>query len=209
MPAAMVYDLALSYAEAGRFDDAKAVFRGRFFPREEGGTNVRQVWIRVRALEAASDARLGHCTEALAIVDHIGNAAADLAFTRDGLDRFIAAPSNQASLGGAEALCGRAAAASNRLRSLAASANAESLAFGYELARHLPDFQAAEWTTRLQSGERRSTGSSWNAAVSGMVALELGHTANARDLLESALLLPDRNLAHHLSRDLMRRIASK
>jgi tetratricopeptide (TPR) repeat protein len=82
MPAALVYDLALSYAEAGRFDDAKAMFQGRFFPREEGGTNVRQVWIRVRALEAQADAAAGRCDAALAIVDHIGEAVGALAFTK-------------------------------------------------------------------------------------------------------------------------------
>ena len=35
--------LAAAYAEAGRFDQAKALFQDRFFPREEGGTNVRHL----------------------------------------------------------------------------------------------------------------------------------------------------------------------
>ena len=58
------------------------MFHDRFFPREEGGTNVRQVWIRVRALEAAYDAQAGRCGDALAIVDRIGDAVAQLAFTQ-------------------------------------------------------------------------------------------------------------------------------
>jgi tetratricopeptide (TPR) repeat protein len=204
MPAALVYDLALSYAEAGRFDDAKAMFQGRFFPREEGGTNVRQVWIRVRALEAQANAG---CDVALAIVDHIGEEVGQLAFTRDGLERFIAAAPNQAALGRAEARCGRAEAAAGRLRSLSAAGDAESLVFAYELARQLPGFQAAEWTARLQAAGRRGGGR--NAVVGGMMELDLGHTEEGRALIEGALLLPDRNLAHHLGREALRGIGKK
>ena len=213
MPAALVYDAALSYAEAGRFDQAKAIFQGRFFPREEGGTNVRQVWIRVRALEAQSNAALGRCPAALAIVDHIGAEVGQLDFTRDGLDRFDSAAPNQAVLGIAEARCGRANAAARRVRSLSASGEADSLVFAYELARQLPGFHAAEWTPQLRAAARRWGGrgaeSSWNAAISGMLELDLGRTKEGRALIESALLLPDRGLAHHFGREALRSIAAK
>ncbi len=213
MPAALVYDTALSNAEAGRFDQARAMFQGRFFPREEGGTNVRQVWIRVRALEAQSNAAAGRCDAALAIVDHIGEEAAQLAFTRDGLDRFISAAPNQAALGIAESRCGRQDAAARRVQNLSASADADSLVFAYQLARQLPGFRAEEWTARLQSAARRwgarGAASSWNAAISGMLELDLGHTKEGRELLESALLLPDYNLAHHFAREGLRALVGK
>jgi hypothetical protein len=213
MPAALVYDAALSYAEAGRFEPARAMFQGRFFPREEGGTNVRQVWIRVRALEAQSDATAGRCDAALATVDGTGAAVESLVFTRDGLERFIAAPPNQAALGIAEARCGRPEAAARRVQSLSASGDADSLVFAYHLARQLPGFRAAEWTVRLESAASRTGArgaqSSWNAAISGMLELDLGHTAEGRALLESALLLADRNLAHHFAREALRGIAGK
>jgi hypothetical protein len=189
------------------------MFQGRFFPREEGGTDVRQVWIRVRALEARFHATLGRCGAALAIVDHIGDRGEPLAFTRDGLDRFILAAPNQAALGMAEARCGRADAAARRLRSLSASGEAGSLVFAYELARQLPGFDAAAWSAQLQSaGSRwggRDTESSWNAAISGILELDLGHTNESRALIESALLLPDRSLAHHLGREALRSFAGK
>ena len=205
MPAALVYDLALSYAEAGRFDDAKAMFRDRFFPREEGGTNVRQVWIRVRALEAQAAAG---CDAALAIVDHIGEEVGQLAFTKDGLQHFIAAAPNQAALGRAEARCGRAEAAAGRLRSLSAAGDAESLVFAYELARQLPGFQAAEWTARLQAAGRRGAGGR-GGVTAGILELDLGQTEEGRAAIEGALLLPDRNLAHHLGREALRGIGKK
>jgi hypothetical protein len=207
MPAALVYDEALSYAEAGRFDEARAMFQGRFFPREEGGINVRQVWIRVRALEARSLATAGRCDRALEIVDRIGAAVEPLAFTRDGLDRFISAASNQAALGVAEGRCGRGNAAAVRLRSLSDSGELESVVFAYELARQLPAFQAGEWTARLQAAGRRGAGSSWNGVIAGIVELDLGHSKEGRELIGSALLLPDRNLAHHFGREALRRIA--
>src|SRR5207237_524215 len=103
MPVSLVYDLALSYAEAGQFDRAKALFENRFFSREEGGTNVRQVWIRVRALEAYSEASQDRCAVALQILDHLGNAVPGLAFTQDGLATFLAEPANQPIQGYVEA----------------------------------------------------------------------------------------------------------
>ena len=199
MPAAVVYDLALAYAEAGSFDKAKALFHDRFFPREEGGTNVRQVWIRVRALEAASQAASGRCGEALAIVDRIGQADDALPFTRDGLDVFISAPANQAAMGIAEAGCGRAEAASRRLQAITASGDAGSLVFAYQLARKLPGFDAAGWKNRLESARRRG-----NPVISGLLELALGNTTEGRAQIESALLGPDRNLAHHYGRVALR-----
>jgi Flp pilus assembly protein TadD len=209
MPTSMVYDLALSDAEAGRFAEAKALFEGRYFAREEGGLNVRQIWIRVRALEAESLARGGHCSEALDIVDHLGAPVAGFAFTRDGLESFLKAAPSQVSLGEVENLCGRPDRAAARVRSMAGESNAGSLVFAYELARQLPGFQAAEWTARLEAARTPGRESSWSSLISAMLQVELGHTEEGRALLETALFLPDRNLAHHFSRQMVRRVSQK
>jgi tetratricopeptide (TPR) repeat protein len=100
MPASLVYELALAYAEAGQFEKAKALFQNRFFAREEGGINVREVWVRVRALEAAHSS----CSTALDIVDHLSSAVPELAFTQDGLGPFLTEPGNQPEFGSVEAL---------------------------------------------------------------------------------------------------------
>jgi hypothetical protein len=42
-----------------------------------------------------------------------------------------------------------------------------------------------------------------------ILELDLGHTQEGRALIESALLLPDRNLAHHFGRVALRAIAGK
>jgi tetratricopeptide (TPR) repeat protein len=89
LPITLVFRLASALAEAGRFDEAERQFDGRFFAREEGGVNVRQVYLEVRARRAAALAAQGHCAEALDIVSRLAQPAAGLAFTRDGLEPFL------------------------------------------------------------------------------------------------------------------------
>ena len=57
LPRALAFDLALSLAEAGRAEEARNVFRGRFFAREEGGTSVQDVYVEVELLNASALAR--------------------------------------------------------------------------------------------------------------------------------------------------------
>jgi len=195
MPTPLVYDLALSYAEAGAFDKATALFRNRFFPREEGGTNVRQVWIRVRALEAESKAARGQCSEATAILDHLKAPVEGLTFTRDGLDVFIEQAPNQALFAFVESNCGRSDAGAKRVAALSLRSDLASLVFSRGNA------------VRLQGAVPRPIGtSSWNAAMAGLIEIELGHPEKAIPLLEASLLLPDRNLSHHFSRVALARI---
>ena len=65
MPPALVQKLALALAEAGRGEEAEALFAGRFFPREENGTNVRQVYLEVRLRRAQGLAKAGRAAEAI------------------------------------------------------------------------------------------------------------------------------------------------
>ena len=92
LPAALVYKLAAALADAGRFDEADAQFRDRFFPREEGGVSVRQVYLQVRLARAAELAGSGDCAGARAVVDRLTTPVAGLEFTRDGLEPFLVRP---------------------------------------------------------------------------------------------------------------------
>jgi tetratricopeptide (TPR) repeat protein len=93
MPADLVFQLARTLSEAGRFDEANALFFGRFFPREEGGTNVREVYLEVKIAEAESFARGGRCGDALQIIDGLGNEVEELAFTSERMQEFMESPS--------------------------------------------------------------------------------------------------------------------
>jgi tetratricopeptide (TPR) repeat protein len=90
LPAALVYRLAVALADAGRFDEADAQFPDRFFPREEGGVNVRQVYLEVRLKRARALAADGDCTGARAVLASLRTPVSALEFTRDGLEPFLA-----------------------------------------------------------------------------------------------------------------------
>jgi hypothetical protein len=139
MPAELVYALALDRAEALEFDGALALFHDRFFPREEGGTNVREVWVEVNILQALSDAANNRCDAALSAVERLGAEAAGLPFTKDGLGPFVDAPRTQYLIGQVEAHCGRELQAKERWRKVAGAAGATDIvwAWGGQEARRL------------------------------------------------------------------------
>jgi len=88
-PAALVYRTARRLAEAGRFDEADALFVDRFFPREEGGINVRQVYLEVKLGRAEALAANGSCAQARLLLKEMMRPDPTLEFTRDGLALWL------------------------------------------------------------------------------------------------------------------------
>jgi tetratricopeptide (TPR) repeat protein len=109
LPAALVYKLATALAEAGRFDEAERQFAGRFFPREEGGINVRQIWLDVRLRRALALAKGGDCRAAAGITSGLARPLAGLTFTQDGLEDILARKAFQDRLEVIRTICGSAA----------------------------------------------------------------------------------------------------
>ena len=207
MPVSLVYELALNWAEAGDFSAAEALFHNRFFPREEGGTNVRQVWVEVRTEKATALATSGKCDAATGIARTIGEPVAGLDFTRDGLERFVRSARTQYLLGRAEAACGRKAEAAARFASAAKAQGDGEIVWARKAARELGEYRDADWRARLEAAARRAEPLIENDALTssaayglGLVEAALGHADLARARFEQALLLPDRGMAHHLSR---------
>ncbi len=89
MPARLVYRTVRRLVEAGRFDRAEGLLRGRYFPREEGGTNVREIYLEARVARAAAAAADGRCQDARAVLDRLLDPVPDLDFTRSGLDLWL------------------------------------------------------------------------------------------------------------------------
>ena len=92
-PAALIFKAALALAEAGDADGAERLFHDRFFPREEGGTNVRTVYAQVRLTSARLAAERGQCDSARPIVDSLSREQPGLPFTNGGLSDTLAGPS--------------------------------------------------------------------------------------------------------------------
>ena len=107
MPTAMVYRYARLLSDAGRFDDAEALFGGRFFSRVEGGTNPRGVWLDVRLARAEAVAARGACADARRIVAGLARAVSGLAFTRDGMSEQLRAPAFARRVDRVSTRCGK------------------------------------------------------------------------------------------------------
>ena len=207
MPTRLIYELILNLAEAGEYHRAIALFRNRFFAREEGGTNVRQVWIEVQLQRALSLASRGNCSEALSTAEHLPSEVADLPFTRAGLEPILRAARTNYLLGQLYGSCGEAAKSKSRFELAVGQSTPDQVVWAYKSARQLPDFYQREWQQRLKSAREHaknlgetSSLPGWWFYNQGMIDTELDRAAEAEDEFRQALLMPDHLLAYHLTR---------
>jgi len=206
-PPPLIFELILNLAEAGNFERASQLFQNRFFPREEGGTNVRQVWIEVQLMRVLASVREGRCSDALAGAEHLGSEVPGLGFTRDGLEPILQSARTSYLLGTVLANCGEAAKAKTTFELAASATGPDQVKWAWLAARKLPGFNEAQWQDRLrtaleQAESRTNTSGypSWWEYSAASLAKELGQTAEAAVRFRKALLLPDRMLAYHLTR---------
>ncbi|MGD0730348.1 MAG: DUF5107 domain-containing protein [Terracidiphilus sp.] len=202
MPTDLVYELILNQAEAGDYDGAEALFHHRYFARAEGGTNVRQVWLEVRLQHALALGRAGNCDAALKIASQLGAAVPGLDFTQDGLQPILDSARNDYLLGELQAGCGRMDQAKADFEKAAAFEGGGEIAWVAKAAMKLPDYNQAEWHSRLLAAwARRGTPErSMGAYNLAMLQLALGKDADANAEFHSALLLPDTQMAYHVTR---------
>jgi tetratricopeptide (TPR) repeat protein len=104
-PAALVFRLVQLLGESGEFDQAEHQLANRFFPREEGGANVRQIYVGLRLARAKSLAHRGQCSAALDTVQHAGDPVATLSFTAKGLGPFLASDASKQAVNEIHTLC--------------------------------------------------------------------------------------------------------
>ena len=206
-PPGVIFELILNLAEAGDFERATNLFHNRFFAREEGGTNVRQVWIEVQLQRAMASAGDKRCDDALSIAQHLGVEVPGLDFTRDGLEPFLNAARTKYLLGSVYATCGKSAEAKADFVLAAAASAPDQVRWAWLAAQKLPDFNPAQWQDRLHSSydaaaSRSETSGypSWWMYVAGSLAKDLGREQEANLRFRQALLLPDRMLAYHSTR---------
>jgi tetratricopeptide (TPR) repeat protein len=205
MPTELVYELALNRAEAGDFAGAKDLFQGRFFGREEGGTNVRQAWIEVKLLEATALAKSGNCGPVVTAADGLGAATEGLPFTRDGLGTWVGAPRTQYFLGEIYSACGKKEFAETKFSAASGASGASDLVWARAAARKLDRFDDTAWMSRLKSGIAEMevgarNGSPWARYVLGILRLANGEAEKGREDLRSVFLSADARLSWHFSR---------
>ncbi|HXR75343.1 MAG TPA: DUF5107 domain-containing protein [Bryobacteraceae bacterium] len=207
MPTEMVYELALNRAEAGDYDDAISLFHNRFFAREEGGTNVRQVWLEVRLQQVLALGKARKCDAALSAAQQLGSAVSGLAFTQDGLEPYLNSARTQYLLGSMESQCGHAQEAETRFRRAAQATQPDQLIWARAAAKRLGNYDETKWRDLIQNAlahaEARAqaeTDSSSSLYTAGALESALGDKQAADAKFKESLLLPDRLLAYHLIR---------
>ena len=207
MPTSLVYQLALARAQAGNFEAAITLFHDRFFGREEGGTNVRQVWIEVKLLQVAARAKTGHCTEALTEAKSLGSPVAGLDFTRDGLESILNSARTQYLVGEAYAVCGQNEEASARFARASKATAASDVLWAWAAAKRQAGYETDMWMIRLNTGIeqaeanfRGSPSQGWWLYTLGALHLAMGRKEQGLAELRKALLLPDNRMSHHLCR---------
>ena len=104
-PAGLVFRLVRLLSDAGEFNEAEKQLGNRFFPREEGGENVREIYVTVKLKRAKAMAAQGQCPGALDMVRHLGEPVASLSFTSKGLDPFIASAVSKQAVQEIQATC--------------------------------------------------------------------------------------------------------
>jgi len=206
MPTSLVYELILNQAESGEFEKATALFHNRFFQREEGGTNVRQVWLEVQIQYAMSQAQHGQCSEAVKVLDNLAHPVSDLPFTQDGLDPFLRSARINYLIANVYKMCNLTEKSRNHFRQASEQSNFEDAVWAWKASQQLSAFDAESAKQKLQSirermknsGEESPSGSwFYNAA---MLDDALGNAQRAEREFRAALLSPDQHMTYHLTR---------
>ncbi len=207
MPTPLVYELALSRAEAGNYERAIALFHERFFGREEGGTNVRQVWIEARLQQAVGLASTGNCKDALGVAESLGAPVSGLAFTADGLETILKAARTDYLVGEVYAACNEKKKATAKYQLAAQSSDTSELLWTWAAAKKLGGYDFAKWrpplldaALRAESASSASPSPGWWQYVAGTLRIAAGEKDRGEKLLREVFLSPDTRLSHHFAR---------
>ena len=207
MPSKLVYELILNLAESGEFDKAAALFHNRFFSREEGGTNVRQVWLEVQMRRAISLAQGEKCSDAVEVVDNLATPVAGLPFTHDGLEPFLRSARLNYLTGTVYKTCNLPDKARSSFQSASGRSNLEDAVWSSMAGQQLPGFDQVSAKKKLEDlldrskseGDSTSRSGRWFYSI-GMIDQALGHAQQAEKEFRQALLSPDQLLSYHLTR---------
>ena len=214
MPTALVYELIFNLTEAREFEKANALFHNRFFQREEGGTNVRQVWLEVQIQHALAMAQQGQCAEAIHTVENLAQPVPDLAFTRDGLEPFLDSSRFRYLLGSVYQSCSATDKALGSFRQAAGQTSFADAFWAWQAAARLPDFSQSAMQKlqstleRLKKSEGAQSRAGWWYYNAGVLEAASGNDAQASADFRQALLSPDTLMTYHLTRLAMSTLTS-
>ena len=204
MRAKLVYELAARYVEVGDFSAAEALFRDRFFPREEGGTNVREVWIEVELEHSTALANAGKCEDALHRLTLLGQPEPGLSFTADGMEPLLSIARVQYKIAAINRTCHNENATRVALTRAAAGTRPEDIPWANKAAQQLPGYDPDAWhlrmVTALQQSRTAADAHPFSTYSAGLLEQQLGLNDEANATFRHVFLLPDDRLSYHLTR---------
>ena len=200
MPAALVYQLALTRAESMQFGPALALFKDRFFPSEEGGITSGQVLFEVKLMQAEAWAKAGNCKNAEGF---LADEQAEIKLNGD-------SPRDAVKLGGIAQSCGWAKQAREFFEKAAADMDPASLPWAIESQKSLGTYDAKKaeqqlstsLATALSHSDSNANSGLWWYNV-GLMQAALQRNDAARESFKKALILPDTRMSYHLAREAM------
>lgn len=104
-PAVLVFRLVSLLVDTGDFAEAEKLLANRFFPREEGGADVREIYVTLRLKQAQGMAAQAQCPSALDIIRSLSESVPNLPFTTKGLEPFLLSTSSKQAIAEIQALC--------------------------------------------------------------------------------------------------------
>jgi tetratricopeptide (TPR) repeat protein len=203
-PSNLVYELILNLVEAGEFEKAEALFHNRFFAREEGGINVREVWLELEVQRATAYAQSGRCAEAVGLVEHLAEPVPELPFTHDGLEPFVHSARFSYLIGNVYKVCGVHEKGRASFERSAQQSGLGNAVWSWKASKELPGFDESAAKQELKGiiehskndGER----SAWWLYNRAMLDGSVGNDQQAQKEFREALLAPDHLMAYHLTR---------
>jgi tetratricopeptide (TPR) repeat protein len=198
MPADLVYQLALTRAEAMQFEPALALFKNRFFPSEEGGITSGQVLFEIKLMRADAWAKAGGCKDAESF---LRDEQAEIKLNGDSARDAV-------KLGGLAQSCGQAKQARELFEKAAADADPTTLPWVIEAQKSLGTYDAKQAEQKLETSLAATLSHSDTSANSGLWWYNIGllqaalqRNGEARESFKKALILPDTRMSHHLARE--------
>jgi Flp pilus assembly protein TadD len=198
----LVYQLALTRAEAGQYDRALALFVNRFFPSEEGGITSGQVLFEIKLLQAEAWARGSGCAQAEDFVSSTQMGA--------GLS-----PRDDVKLAGIAHSCANAQESEQFLRKAAASAEPANLVWAIQAKESLGSYDARQVEEQVansltaaqhQMAAGAHSASRWYNL--GLLQAALHRNQEARQSFQQVLLLPDPQMFHHFAREALAELSA-
>ena len=205
MPADLVYQLALTRAEAQQYEKALALFKNRFFPSEEGGTTSDQVLFEVKLMQAEAGAKAHNCAEAESL---LGGKQPGMSLDGRSTREYL-------KMAGIARACDQAKESEDLLHKAAAGINSGDLEWAIQAKKSLGTYDstkaAQQLAASLAEAERSLAASThsgyWQYTV-GMLQAALNQNEQARGSFEKTLILADTHMSHHLAREALAELSA-